>query len=447
MNRYILAAKAFVPKTLVGRGLVLLIFLWGLAFAPIVATTGKKAEPWLDQYAVTIALLGIGAMLGMTLRRVRAWTPFVMVSGLWQTLATMAVATILSCWTLYVAILVHKDSLIGLPMTGSLTVGIVFMAASAGIYRRAFIALLASSTLMLLPAARQVVFAALHHPFIETALSLVCAATVFELFRAGRLPVRHADLARDEMMFNVGMEPKGVVRSHMAAWFPITRSTGRKAFAAALEHSPAQAWCNDGALFGMLLLLTAVTLIGAPHLPSPAAIAVFLAFFTAIFASIMPLIRRRVLAASADVLWLTGTHATRRDMIRAAFLRLMQSSLRLSAMGLAVVIVLSSIDPDPALITCSLALILAAPAAGAMTLAVALVFGRQMQDGGGIAIVTFGLSLLVIMMSGGAAAGWVSLHWSAIRTVVTFTLLTSVVMWLSANAVAAWIASRRQWSM
>lgn len=443
MNRYLALAPAFVPRSYVLRVLgVLMLFMGGL-FAPVIHAIANKPPDWFAEYMAVMVIFGVSSSCGMVLRRVRSWTPSVLISELWPRICIFAAAMLVLLWLTYLAIMFLTDGLAGIAPTVGFAAAMFTLMSSAGVLRRLAVgAGLTLLAIMLVHPLRGVVIEALQTSAATWVLLMVAIGSFIALLRLGAMPVNQDDLKVANILWGNPFEKSRINKAQRMSWLPLRRMTRQAAFAAAFEHSRLQAWINDSLWVVLALAMSFVVwLIGARDID---AVVMIVSAMSALLATLLPIINRSVIMNIGDFIWLAGSHDSKRKLVFAMFFRLLCAPVRTCIVALAVSLFILGFSNDSDMARFSISLLLCAPGGAAVMLALGFILGRQLEAGTGLSIVVFSavMSMTMIISIVGVVAGL------ALNPVVmvVLTMLGSAVVALAASLVTArWIAGRRAW--
>ncbi|HKI73769.1 MAG TPA: hypothetical protein VJ998_03965, partial [Pseudomonadales bacterium] len=100
MARYLALAPAFVPRSYLLRVLGVLMLLAGglLPYFLLEIGDGKHPPDWFSQYMAVTVLFGTASSGGAVLRRIRSWTPSILVTGMWRDVCLLIGAGLVLLW-------------------------------------------------------------------------------------------------------------------------------------------------------------------------------------------------------------------------------------------------------------------------------------------------------------------------------------------------------------
>lgn len=435
--------KTFKPRSGVGTACVAFVLICGAGLAPLVDQIAARPHIWLAQYLAAVILAGCGMGLGLTLRKIRAWTAVPLVPGMMRTSLATALALLTLLWLVYIAGMLAWHGLAHLPMTLSLAVGVTVLALCAGIHRRLSIAgLVLFPVVVAVPPLNVAAVYLLHLPATEACLVLLILIFVTDLFIRLPRPIAMSQLVVDERLSFELLESNTVSsQPRIFSWMPVPRTTPTRALTVALNHSPGQAWFNAGiSLIPFAALPVAAGVLGGGNAPEVWLVASFL---IAIAAFCVPLLRREMLAATIDQLWLAGAGRTRRALLFAAFLNVLAPAFKMCLIGIVFALV---IVHEPMMLALSLVLLVLAPAAAALVLASAFLFGDHLARNDQGAAMLFGVSVLIASMASGLFAVWAAGYGPAGGAGLALTV-SALVTTGSARLSATWLSNRREWRL
>ncbi len=239
MNKLLYTLRVFKPRSTIGYALALFALSAGVWLSPLVNLIASEPRPWLPQFLAAALLGDLGFALGLVLRKIRAWTPSPLVPGLMYTHLTVALSIVICFWAIYVMLMVAQELLYGLPVTLSLTIGILALFLAAGIHRRLTITMLGSSVLyiiMTMPWLSQGPLILIRHPWADMVLVIVSAIATLEMFRMLARPISNNEVAQDEHLVYERINARLPV-PRVTIWMPITRTLPGRAFTIVLEHT------------------------------------------------------------------------------------------------------------------------------------------------------------------------------------------------------------------
>ena len=443
MNSYLALAPAFVPRSLLLRSLGILMLLGGAFFAPINYALSDKAPDWLSEYMAVMVLFGAASSCGTVLRRVRSWTPSVLVGELWPRLCLFAGGMLTLLWLAYLLVMLLTGGLGTIAPTVGLAAAMFSLMASAGVMRRLALGVGVGlvATIVVHPV-RGAVIEALQTEGATWFLLLVAIGAFVALMRLGAAPATSDDLKLPNQLWANSVDASRANKPPRIFWLPLQRMTRPAAFAAVFQHSGLQAWINDSLVVILALGMGFLTwLIGARDV---AAVAVIVSAMSALLASILPIVSRGMLNNIGDFIWLAGTHESKRKLVFAMFLQLLRHPVRICLMALAASLFIHSFGTDVTLARVSVSLLLCAPGGAAVMLALSILLGQDLEAGTGLSVVIFSIvmSMTIVVSLVSAVA---SSALSPLAMVAVTLCGSGLVVLATASLTARWIAGRRQW--
>jgi hypothetical protein len=440
MSAYLNAIKVYRNRDSVGTWLSLFVFSAGIWLPTVVGIVANEQRPWLGQYLAANLMLLLGLALGISLRKVRAWSASMLVPGMLRTVTISGLLLVTGTWFIYSIVMMLGQGFAGYPVTLSLALGVAAFFGASGVYRRFSFVLLLALILVGVPWLYREITLFLQSSLAEPVLIGAMICLILAMMRELGNPISDQETVADERLVQDAIEARMPV-PRISTWMRVSRVTKDRAIAVALEHMPRQAWLNDLATFVAIVALVLLMSILAGKARDDTYIVV--AFMVAVAAVGIPLVRRSILSASIDLLWLAGEGETRHSLIHRGFLQLLYPAFRLSLIGIVVAFLLHGASTVSEL---SIALLLVSIGCSAVVLATALLFGERLGQQSQGVVILFGLVLLGELYAAG---------WFAVRLANSFEFplsafaaaaFSAIAVFVSANVASKVCAGKREWT-
>lgn len=409
----------------------------GAFMDPLIRSIGSGHQEWLAQWAGCNALAGLGFALGGYERWVRQWPPSLLIPGLLRARVIMDLTLIFLVWVIFIAVMLFNDSDGGIALTMSLGLGVMGLAVGSGYFGRpALIVMIVVGVGQGFEPMHEGTVALLAWPGMEIVMSLVAVVTSVILVLRHRAAPEHrraSDIDFDHVEYTS-------LKSRWGTFLRLVRLTPDQAFAAAFEHSRAQAWVNTMA--GLFLFNSLPVLVMMARGASAHHYAIIIGTLTSLLAVLLPMTSREVFNANADFLWLTGIRETRRELSKSAFYRMLVPSLRAVAVGLVVVSTLALANESTLEFSLAVAALLAAPGNAALILLFGIVLLRERGRHGHTEAVVFGIFLLIELGVAGVGVAWLNLRLPLPVIAVAMAVCSAAVVF-TCSSVATGIMVRR----